>query len=76
MSLSDFLVILGMFAAGVIAALGAVWFELRSIRFRLHALEGVGTLAEEVLEKYKLIRREDRDPLLDDRLEQLKKNRP
>jgi hypothetical protein len=71
MSLPDFLTILGMFAAGVIAALGAIWVELRSIRRRLHKLEGVGTFAVEVLGKYKLMRREDRDIVLDEKISKL-----
>lgn len=73
MSLPDLLTLLGMFAVAIIAALGAVWVELRSIRKRLHKLEGVGTFAVEVLGKYKLMRREDRDPMLDNGLDRLRK---
>lgn len=73
MSLPDLLTLLGMFAVAIIAALGAVWIELRSIRKRLHKLEGVGTFAVEVLGKYKLMRREDRDPVLDNGLDRLRK---
>lgn len=73
MSLPDILTILGMFAVAIIAALGAVWVELRSIRKRLHKLEGVGTFAVEILAKYKLMRREDRDAVLDNGLDKLRK---
>jgi len=73
LSLTDLLSILGVFTAAIIAALGAVWVELRSIRKRLHKLEGVGTFAVEILGKYKLMRREDRDPMLDNGLEKLRR---
>lgn len=73
LSLTDLLSILGVFTAAIIAALGAVWIELRSIRRRLHKLEGVGTFAVEVLAKYKLMRREDRDAVLDNGLDKLRK---
>lgn len=73
MSLPDLLTLLGTFAIAIIAALGTVWLELRSIRKRLHKLEGVGTFAVEILAKYKLMRREDRDPVLDNGLDRLRK---
>ena len=66
MNLTDFFAVIGIFALILIAAFSALWKEIRGIRLRLHNLEGFHNVAYEVLQKYKLMRREDRDPILDE----------
>lgn len=63
----------GIIVTVVLAGFGVVWRELLGIRKRLHELEGSVRVAGEILDKYKLMRREDRDPVLDEKIDGLHK---